>query len=126
MRIKLDENMPVELVRILNGLHHQVETVPEEGLAGHDDEEIWAAAQQEERFLITQDLDFSDVRRYRPGSHHGLMLVRLRSPGRLSLVGKVREVFEAEDVSGWHRCFIVLTERKLRIHSSKANDLGQK
>lgn len=126
MKIKLDENMPIELVRILNGLRHQVETVPEEGLAGHDDEEIWAAAQQEEIFLITQDLDFSDVRRYKPGSHHGLMLVRLRSPGRLALIGKVREVFETEDVSDWHRCFVVLTERKLRIHCSKTNDLGQK
>jgi hypothetical protein len=34
-------------------------------------------AQRAGRFLVTQDLDFSDVRRFEPGSHHGLLLVRL-------------------------------------------------
>jgi predicted nuclease of predicted toxin-antitoxin system len=36
--------------------------VPEEGLVGSDDHEIWEATQNAGRFLITQDLDFSDVR----------------------------------------------------------------
>jgi predicted nuclease of predicted toxin-antitoxin system len=40
--------------------------------------EVWEAAQRDERFLITQDLDFSDVRRFVPGSHRGILLVRLR------------------------------------------------
>lgn len=47
MKIKLDENMPVTLARELRGLGHEVDTVPQEGLAGRDDEEIWAAAQRE-------------------------------------------------------------------------------
>ncbi|MBW1737750.1 MAG: DUF5615 family PIN-like protein [Deltaproteobacteria bacterium] len=117
MKIKLDENMPAGLATVLNRMDHDVVTVPEEGLAGRDDLEIWAAAQREGRFLITQDLDFSDVRKYRPGSHHGIMVVRLRGPGRLALLEKVCEVFEAEDIGSWNRCFIVLTERKIRIHS---------
>ena len=31
---------------------------------------------------LTQDLDFSDVRQFRPGTRAGLMLVRLQQPGR--------------------------------------------
>jgi len=124
MKIKLDENMPAGLATVLKSLGHDVVTVPEEGLGGHDYAEIWAAAQREERFLITQDLDFSDARRYRPGSHHGIMVVRLRSPGRLALLEKVREVFEAEDIGSWHQCFIVLTERKIRIHSPRVPNKG--
>ncbi len=116
MKIKLDENIPARLAAVLNRLDHQVKTVPEEGLAGHNDEDIWTAAQSEGRFLITQDLDFSDIRRYRPGSHYGVLIVRLRSPGRISLIEKVQEVFETEDVDSWIGCFIVLTDRKLRIH----------
>jgi len=116
MKIKLDENMPAHLAAVLNRLDHQVKTVPEEGLAGHKDEDIWTSAQSEERFLITQDLDFSDIRRYRPGSHYGVLIVRLRSPGRISLIEKVQEVFESEDVNSWFGSFIVLTDRKLRIH----------
>ena len=34
------------------------------------------AAQSDGRFLITQDLDFSDAREYVPGTHHGLLRVR--------------------------------------------------
>lgn len=40
MKIKLDENMPARLAEVLNRLDHQVKTVPDEGLADHNDEDI--------------------------------------------------------------------------------------
>lgn len=82
MKIKLDENLPFGLATILKDLGHDVDTVNDERLIGHVDEDIWDAAQKESRFLITQDLDFSDSRRFAPGSHHGILLIRLRSPNR--------------------------------------------
>ena len=66
MRIKLDENIAAT-VR-LAALGHDVHTVIEEDLSGRVDSEVWVAAQLEERFLITQDLDFSDKRRFAAGS----------------------------------------------------------
>jgi hypothetical protein len=36
--------------------------------------------QASQRFLVTRDLDFSDVRTFAPGTHRGLLLVRLRKP----------------------------------------------
>jgi len=86
MRIKLDENIPRRLVEALTLLGHDVDTVEEERLTGSADPVVWAAAQREGRFLIPQDLDFSDVRRYQPGTHHGLLLVRLQAPGRNALI----------------------------------------
>ncbi len=62
MKIKLDENMPAALAEQLRRLGYDVHTVVEESLAGQSDPDIWAAAQSERRFLITQDLDFSDAR----------------------------------------------------------------
>ena len=115
MNIKLDENMPVRLARTLAKCGHQVDTVLQEGLKGQDDEQIWKAAQDAGRFLITQDLDISDTRRFAPGSHHGLLLVRLTNPGRNALVQRVRDLFLTEDVAGWERCFVVLTEHKIRV-----------
>jgi predicted nuclease of predicted toxin-antitoxin system len=76
---------------------------------------VWRAAQNEERFLITQDLDFSDARRYAPGAHHGLLLVRLRDPGRKALLHHIRGLFENERVEDWAGCLVVATDRKLRI-----------
>ena len=115
MKIKLDENMPTGLAAILAALGHDTDTAPEEGLAGESDPEIWAAAQREGRFLITQDLDFSDVRQFAPGTHHGLLLVRLREPGRIALTQKVARLFENEDIETWAKCFVVVTEHKIRI-----------
>lgn len=119
MRIKLDENLPLRLVRMLAPLGHETDTVPQEGLAGQDDAHVWQAAQTAGRFFITQDLDFSDVRRFVPGAHHGLLLVRLRDPGRNALVRRVRSLFQTEDVEAWKRCFIVATEHKIRVRAPK-------
>ena len=101
MNIKLDENMPAGLAPILSGLGHNVETVVQEGMEGWTDPDIWERVQQETRFLITQDLDFSDVRRFAPGTHQGILLVRLRAPGRIALTEIVRELFRNKDSSDW-------------------------
>lgn len=81
MKIKLDENMPAGLVRILAAIGHQADTIPQEGLAGADDTDVWGAAQAAGKFLITQDLDFSDITQFTPGSHHGILILRLKEPG---------------------------------------------
>ena len=83
MKLKLDENLPESLVQALSALGHDTDNVRLEGIVGHDDSDVWKAAQASGRFLITQDLDFSDVRQFAPGTHQGLMLVRLRTPHRL-------------------------------------------
>jgi predicted nuclease of predicted toxin-antitoxin system len=80
MRIKIDENLPLQIALKLNSFGHDVHTAQDEGLGGCVDPVIWQAAQRDERFLITQDLDFSDARRFAPGTHHGILLIRLRSP----------------------------------------------
>ncbi len=115
MRIKLDENVPAALVRDLATLGHDVDTVSGEGLKGRPDDDVWAAAQHAHRFLITQDLDFSDIRRYAPGTHQGLLLVRLVSPGRRALAERVRRIFETEEVDRWQGCFVIATDRKIRL-----------
>ena len=115
MKIKLDENLPVRLATRLSDLGHDVHTVRDEGLTGHSDREVWDAAQKESRFLITQDLDFSDSRIFRPGNHHGVLLVRLRPPNRQSLINRVVELFQQENAASWLSCFVVATDRKVRV-----------
>lgn len=115
MKIKLDENLPSGLAKILAQLGHDADTITDEGLAGSDDPQVWEAAQRTGRFLITQDLDFSDIRKFTPGTHHGILLVRLREPGRAALMRRIRYLFETEDAEQWQRCFVVVTEHKIRV-----------
>lgn len=117
MKIKLDENLPARLVEVLARHGHEADTVADEGLAGQDDQAVWQAAQAGSRFLITQDLDFSDVRRFQPGTHHGIgiLLIRLREPGRNAILRRVADILECEEVGAWEGAFVVATERKVRV-----------
>ena len=111
MRIKLDENLPDRLVTVLTTRGHDVDTVYGEQLTGRADPDVWSAAQSARRFLITQDLDFSDIRRYTPGTHAGLLLVRLPRPGRSALLDRVTALFGTEQIENWAGCVVVATDQ---------------
>ena len=116
MKIKLDENIPTRLIADLAALGHEVDSVMQEDLTGHPDPEVWSGAQASKRLLITQDLDFSDIRDFQPGTHYGIILVRLRKPGRKAVARRVLALFMANDIEQWARCFVVVTDLKIRIH----------
>lgn len=120
MKFKLDENLPQRIAIELRYRTYDVQTVVEEGLTGHEDADVWQAAQREGRILITQDLDFSDTRKFRPGSHYGIILIRLQSPSRANLMARTMDVFDGEVVSSWTGCFVVITERKVPVRKPTA------
>jgi predicted nuclease of predicted toxin-antitoxin system len=115
MKIKVDENIPTSLQGLIASHGHDDDTVRSEGIAGQDDDVVWQHATNAERFLITQDLDFSDIRRFTPGTHHGILLVRLRDPGLHALRARIAGLFETENVDAWSGCLVVATDTKLRI-----------
>jgi predicted nuclease of predicted toxin-antitoxin system len=77
VKLKLDENIPASAGPRLAALGLDVDTVLAEGLQGRADDDVWAAARSEGRVLVTQDLDFADIRKFAPGTHAGLFIVRL-------------------------------------------------
>jgi len=120
MKIKLDENVPAMLGAALTACGYDVDTVQEEQLTGQPDRQVWRSAPQAGRFLITQDPDFSDLRRFAPGTHAGILPVRLRTPGRIALLRRIVGVCNGEDVERWARRFVVLTDHKLRVRRPEA------
>ncbi len=86
MRVKLDENLPIQLKHLFTESGHDAATVVDEGLGGALDEAIASACITEERVLVTQDLDFSDIRTYPPGEYAGIIVFRLPSAARDALL----------------------------------------
>lgn len=121
MRIKLDENLPEALLEILRDLGHDPDSVLSEGLRGEPDEVVFPAARANGRVLITQDLDFSDIRKYAPGTHPGLILVRLWEPSRTALRDRIEWIFRTEPVETWAGCFVVVSDHKIRVRRPPAN-----
>lgn len=115
VRIKLDENMPAELALDLRRLGHDVHTVRDEALEGTPDDRLWTAVQSEQRFFITQDMDFSDARKFAPSTHAGILLIRLSVPSRRVLTNLVTALFRDEEVEAWARCLVIASDSKLRV-----------
>ena len=76
MRIKVDEALPRAAVQMLRRHGHDAVSVAEQGMGGTKDPDLWQAVQAEDRFLVTADKGFADVRSYPPGTHDGVMLLR--------------------------------------------------
>lgn len=81
MKIKVDEDLPESLVEKLNRLGHEVDCVRIEGLAGRSDSEVLIGTQAAGRFLLTQELDSSDLQRHAPETHQGILIARVPHAG---------------------------------------------
>jgi predicted nuclease of predicted toxin-antitoxin system len=120
LKIKLDENIAASVASRLSSLGFDADTVIDEGLRGKEDAAVWVAAQAEGRLLITQDLDFSDVRAFAPGTHAGLFLVRLPDAEQWRVGDYLAGWFASSDVESWRRCIVVATPHKLRVLRPRA------
>jgi predicted nuclease of predicted toxin-antitoxin system len=77
MKVKLDENMPGDLVDWLRSAGHDAETAAAEGLLGAVDADVLAVAASERRVLLTFDVGLGDLRRYPLGTHAGIVVFRV-------------------------------------------------
>ena len=120
MRFKIDENLPIDVADLLRSAGHDALTVFEQRLIGEDDSHILDICQEEERALITLDLDFSDVRSYQPQEYFGLMVLRLHRQDKAYVLETMRRIIpllEKEEVKG--RLWIV-EENRIRVRGEES------
>jgi predicted nuclease of predicted toxin-antitoxin system len=73
----VDENIPRSTAPALRDDGHQAVDVRDVGLRGADDVEVFAYAQSMSATLLTADRDFSSALTFRPGTHAGMVVVRI-------------------------------------------------
>ncbi len=78
MKFKIDQNLPIEAADLFTVAGHDAVTVYQQSLGGAPDERIVEVCKDEDRILVTADLDLSDILRYPPSRAPGYMV--LRSP----------------------------------------------
>ena len=113
--VKLDENLGRTHVRFLQELGYETDRIHDEGLSGAADEDVWEKVVSEGRFLITLDLDFSDIRRFQPGSHPGILLVRARNKGRGAVLAVLQRVLAEQRLEELRGCLAVADEILTRV-----------
>lgn len=116
MRIRLDENLPAELVEDLAAKGHDVDSVASERLVGRADPVVVAAARKSHRILFTLDKGLGDVRRFPPSQQRGIVLFRTSQRGRRAVRTFIKSAMERlpneADITG---NLIVVSESAVRM-----------
>jgi predicted nuclease of predicted toxin-antitoxin system len=76
MKFKVDENLPIEIAEDLRSAGHDALTVGDQLMSGRPDKELARVCHDEERALVTLDLDFANLRDYPPADHFGIIVLR--------------------------------------------------
>jgi len=102
-KFKLDENLPAEAADLLRAAGHDALTVTDQQMGGQPDSSVASLCQQESREVVTLDLDFADIRAYRPASYAGIIVLRLARLDKhrvLSVIRRLLTVLSEEPLAG--------------------------
>ncbi len=118
MRFKTDENLPTEITDILKTHGHDALSVPDQQMAGQPDVNVTQVCQNEQRALVTLDLDFSDIRTYPPEDYPGIIVLRpavQNITSLLRLMNRVITLLDQEVLAGqlW-----IVDDTKVRIRGA--------
>jgi predicted nuclease of predicted toxin-antitoxin system len=113
--VKLDEDLPNDLIELLAARNMDVTSVRLQGWTGRPDHQLFADIQPERRWLFTADKGFADIRRYRPGSHHGIVFLRADRESRSAYMALTMLVVDTVDLSANAGALVVVTARGIRI-----------
>lgn len=115
LRFKLDENLPREAEKTLLERGHDCHSVLSEGLGGSADERLMTVCIREQRILVTPDRDFSDIRRYPPGSHSGVWILRPESQDVTAISTLLERALRMSDKESAGRNLWVIGNDRIRI-----------
>jgi predicted nuclease of predicted toxin-antitoxin system len=117
MKFKLDENFGQRTQDIFKKAGHDIHTVREEGLAGASDNSIYTICRQEQRCLITLDLDFADVIHFPPQTTGGIIVIRTpRNQNLSTLESLIRQFLQALKQDHVEGQLWIIEPNRIRIH----------
>lgn len=117
MKFKLDEYFRTRTQNIFRNLGHDVHTVVEERLRGASDTELYGVCCDEQRCLVTLDLDFADVIRFPPEDSSGIVVIRVPRKPSLSLLERlVRHFLHALTEMPVENQLWIVELHRIRVH----------
>jgi predicted nuclease of predicted toxin-antitoxin system len=117
MRFKVDENLHPEVAVHLCAAGHDAMTIFAQGMRGYADDKIAAVCQQEQRVILTLDLDFSNIRRYPPQDHAGIIVLRPGNKGRASVMRTLNQFMPLLATVPLIGHLWIVEEQRVRIRS---------
>lgn len=120
MKFKLDENFGTRTLQLFKTREHDVLTVRDQNLQGCADQRLSEVCRDEQRCLVTLDLDFSDVLRFPPQLSHGIVVIRVPHNPTLELLEQlVRQFLNALAIMPIDRKLWIVETGRIRVHQAE-------
>jgi len=119
MKFKVDENLPIELARLLANAGHDALTVFAQHLQGKDDPTVARACVREGRILVTLDLDFADMRAYPPEDFPGFIVVRVGTQDKPHLLRVFQQAIALIGSEPLEQHLWIVEETRVRIRGEE-------
>ena len=104
---------------ILAGAGHDATSVFSQNLQGSPDSRIIEVCLAENRSLVTQDLDFADIRSYPPADYPGPAVLRLTRQDKYSLIEALQRVLPSLESETLRGRLWIIEEQRIRIRGGK-------
>jgi len=115
VKFKPDEILPAAAAPVLAGAGHDVDTVIAEDPAGAPDEDAAAAANATGRILISLDRGLGNIRSYPPGSHAGIVVLRLTDQSAATVTKAISDLASPASLDSPAGAVTVMQRGLLRI-----------
>jgi predicted nuclease of predicted toxin-antitoxin system len=115
VRFKIDENLPIDVADLLRSAGHDALTVFDQSLIGEADSLLLNICLEEERALITLDLDFSDMRSYPPQEYFGVIRLRLHRQDKPYVLDTIRRIISMIEQEQVERRLWIVEEKRIRV-----------
>jgi len=122
MKFKLDENFGTRTQQLFRKVGYDIQTVRDQSLQGCSDQHLYEAYCNEQRCLVTLDLDFADVLRFPPTQTNGIVVIRVPQNPSLSLLEQlVQQFLQTLIRMSVERKLWIVEVGRIRIHESQEN-----
>jgi len=119
MHIKVDEDLPAQVVQRLRENGYDASGVLDQHMGGWKDSRLWQTVQAQGQFLVTADKGFGDIRVYRPETHRGVLLLRPDEDGIRPVLDLLERVLTSYRIESLADLLTVATPRSIRIRRAR-------
>lgn len=118
MKFKIDENLPFEVAQLLQAAHFDAVTVFAQGLQGKPDIHVVTVCTEEERILVTLDLDFANIAAYPPEQFVGFIVLRPHWQDKHHVLDLIRRVIPLLVESPLVHQLWIVEESRIRVRGA--------
>jgi predicted nuclease of predicted toxin-antitoxin system len=115
VRLKVDENLPQEVAQLLCENGHDAASVFDQTLSGEKDPTVFEVCRDEDRVLVSLDLDFANIQAYPPAATAGIVVLRLVRQDKPRVLQVIKKLIPALTENAVSQKLWIVEEDRIRI-----------